>query len=99
MSFNIKNFFINLVSGPVLNEASEQFETILDKFYEKKPATAAALANSLYVWIDTFVEDYAETTGNTVDDKAVDEFKEAIENFCEKHSIPLSNLDAGTPND
>lgn len=93
MAFNIKNFFVNLVSGPVINEASEQFETILEKFWEKKPQTAAALANSLYVWIDTFVEDYAGTTENKIDDKAVDEFKEAIENFCTKHQIPLSNLD------
>lgn len=99
MAFNIKNFFINLVSGPVINEAAEQFETILEKFYEKQPQTCAALCNSLYVWIDTFVEDFAETTANAIDDKAVDEFKEAIESFCTKHSIPLSNLDKDSPND
>lgn len=99
MAFNLKTWLLGLVANHGIDLVSDNVELLLEKFYQKKPLQAAALASSLYIWIDTVVEDYAETTNTEIDDKAVDEFKEDIEKFAALHNITLTNLDTGTVND
>lgn len=88
-----------VAKGPLIEKTIDSLGESLESFAAKKPAAAAALVSSLYVWIDTEVEDAASRSKVDYDDIAVDEAKDELEQFALRHNLTLQNLDAGTTND
>lgn len=94
----IKSIFVKASEGIAadiaIDQAGNLMEESLNKFYEKHPKTCAALVASMYVWIDTSVEELADKSKTTIDDKAVDEAKKELEAFALAKGFTLTNLDA-----
>jgi hypothetical protein len=84
---------LGVAKGPMIEKTIDSLGDSLESFASKKPEAAAALASSLYVWIDTEVENAADKSKNDWDDKAVDEAKAELEAFATRHGLTLQNLD------
>lgn len=99
----IKKIFSGAVGqvagGIAIEQLGQVGEEALEKFYVTNPKACAAMVSSMYVWIDTIVEDITTKSKGNIDDKAVNEAKEELEEFATRHSFELTNLDAGTADD
>lgn len=73
---------------------AEKLVQWLDDAYADNPELVKTLTVSLYPFIDIYVEGYVQKTKAKWDDTAVDEIMEAIEEFANKHSISLPQLDS-----
>lgn len=95
-------FIKRVFSGPVaeigigigIDQLGDLGLEALEKFHEKHPVACKAMVSSMYVWIDTIVEDMADKSPGKLDDKAVDEAKKELEAFATKYGFELTNLDA-----
>jgi len=95
----IKSWFINIGADSAIESGGDLIEEALEKFYITHPQTCISMVSSLYIWVDTAVEDLAAKSNTKIDDNAVDEAKEELEEFANRHGFQLTNLDAGTTND
>lgn len=82
-----------VAKGPLIEQTIDTLGEKLEEFAAKQPKAAEALASSLYVWLDTTLEDAALRSKTDLDDTAVDEAKEEIEQFAARHGLTLQNLD------
>ena len=87
------------VKGPAIEKGGDFMEEALENYAVKNPIAASALVSSLYLWVDTELEDLALKSKTDMDDLSVDEVKGELEEFAARHGLTLQNLDAGTPND
>lgn len=88
-----------VAKGPIIERTIDSLGESLESFAAKKPEAAAALVSSLYVWLDTEVEEAAIRSKTDLDNIAVKEAKDELEQFAARHGLVLQNLDAGSPND
>ena len=95
----IKGWFVTIGADSAIEKGGDLIEEALEKFYITHPQTCVAMVSSLYTWIDTAVEDLAAKSKTPLDDDAVDEAKEELEEFASRHGFNLVNLDEGTAND
>lgn len=89
----IKVWFGSFGADMLTTQGGELLKDSLEKFYEKHPKTCAAMVASMYVWIDTAMEDLAAKSKTDIDDKAVDEAKEELEAFAAAKGFTITNLD------
>jgi CRISPR/Cas system-associated protein Csm6 len=92
--FEFLGKLLGVAKGPIIERTIDSLGESLESFAAKKPEAAAALVSSLYVWIDTEVENLAAKSKTDWDDKAVDEAKAELEAFAVRHNLTLTNLDA-----
>jgi hypothetical protein len=90
----IKTWFVEFGADVAIDKGGDFLEEALNKFYVKSPKMCAAMVSSMYVWVDTIVEDLAATTNTEIDDDGVDEVKEQFEKFAFAKGFTLTNLDA-----
>lgn len=90
----IKNWFVSFGADSAIEKGGDLIEQSLEKFYASHPQTCIAMVSSLYIWIDTVVEDLAAKSKTPLDDDAIDEAKEELEEFANRHQFVLSNLDS-----
>lgn len=90
---------IDVAANTAISKGGDLLEEGLNDFYAKSPQSCSAMVASLYVWVDTSLEDLAAKSGTDYDDKAVDAVKAELEKFAAAKGFALTNLDAGTPND
>lgn len=95
----INTYVLGMFGKSAINEGGDFIEKSLEKFHVTHPKTAEAMVASMYVWIDTVVEDLAAKTKTPYDDLGVDEAKQELEEFASRHGFELSNLDKGSEND
>lgn len=91
--FEFLGKLFGVAKRPVVERTIDSLGESLESFAQKKPQAAAALASSLYVWLDTEVEDVAKKSKTDIDDIAVEQAKKEIEEFAERHGLTLQNLD------
>lgn len=84
---------LDVAANTAISQGGNLLEQALEDFYAKKPKECAAMVASMYVWIDTSLEDLAAKSNTIYDDKAVDEIKADFEAFAKRHGFVLSNLD------
>lgn len=89
----IKSFFAGIGADILIDQGGNIAKEGLDIFYAKNPKACSALVTSLYVWIDTVLEELADKSGTKLDDKAIDEAKKELEAFAAEKGFTLTNLD------
>lgn len=85
---------IDVAASTATTKGGELLEQGLNDFFLKHPTACKQLVASLYIFIDTSVEDLAKKSQNTYDDNAVDMLKKELQEFAAAHQFELSNLDA-----
>ena len=85
---------LDVAASTATAKGGELLEQGLNDFYIKHPVACKQLVASLYIFVDTSLEDLALKSGNTYDDTAVDTIKGELEQFAAAKGFDLSNLDA-----
>lgn len=85
---------LDVAASTATTKGGELLEQGLNDFFIKHPLACKQLVSSLYIFVDTSLEDLAVRSGNTYDDTAVDRIKQELEQFAAAKQFELSNIDA-----
>lgn len=84
----LKEFFLNIGAGALINQTGDWITEGLEKFYEKDAEKCTALVQSFYAWIPVLVE-IAAKSKTDLDDKLAAELISSIEEFAAAKGIEL----------
>lgn len=85
---------LDVAANTTISKGGELLEQSLIKFNQTHPVMCKQLVASLYIFVDTSLEDLADKTDTKYDDNGVDEVKKELEEFAAANGFELTNLDA-----
>lgn len=84
----LKGLVVNLGANALIDELTKVGDDGLEEFFKNDPLACTSLVKGLHAWIP-YLQRLAEKTETPLDDKAVAEIKQEIEEFCARHEISL----------
>lgn len=82
------NWFINMGADALLEQGATLIDEALEQFYKNDPVACTALVKSLHAFVP-FLKGLTAKTKTPLDDKAVEEIKQELEQFAIDHEISL----------
>lgn len=84
----IKGFVLGIGANAAIEEGGEVVDKALDDFYEKNPEGCTALVKAVWAFVP-FLQNMTAKTATPLDDKAVAEIKQELEEFAVQYNITL----------